>query len=54
MKIVSEDMLSPFEDYFHRRADVVDQLYSNNPVDARILATTALDALANIWFHDFP
>ncbi len=55
MIIVSEDMFLPFENYFHRRATVADQLYAQgDTVDARILATTALDALAEIWFHDFP
>ena len=55
MIIVSEDMFLPFENYFHRRATVADQLYSQgDTVDARILATTALDALAEIWLDDFP
>lgn len=55
MIIVSEDMFLPFENYFHRRATVADQLYAQgDTVDARILATTALDALAKIWLHDFP
>jgi hypothetical protein len=55
MEIVNEDALIPFEDYFHRRADVADQLTeSRNITDSLILATTALDALAKIWLHDFP
>ncbi|NEQ49885.1 MAG: hypothetical protein F6K11_07105 [Leptolyngbya sp. SIO3F4] len=55
MKIVSEDAYLPFEKYFHRRAAVAEELYSTAAsTDAKILATTALDALAKIWFHDFP
>ncbi|PAX54171.1 hypothetical protein [Brunnivagina elsteri] len=55
MKIVCEDSLVPFEHYFLRRADVADQLtHSGTVTDSLILATTALDALAKIWLHDFP
>jgi hypothetical protein len=55
MKMISKDAHFSFENYFHSRADVADQLYSTGAsTDAEILATTALDALAKIWFHDFP
>ncbi len=55
MKIISEDRLTPFKNYFLRRADVADQLTnSGETIASLILGTTALDALAKIWFHDFP
>lgn len=48
--------LDPFEDYFHKRAEIADTLAesSSTIVDSLILSTTALDALAKIWLHDFP
>jgi hypothetical protein len=55
MEIVNENALIRFEHYFHRRADVADQLTQLGGItDSLILATTALDALAKIWLHDFP
>lgn len=55
MEITFEDSLSGFKSYFHRRADVADQLARSGAItDSLILGTTALDSLAKIWFHDFP
>lgn len=42
-----------FERYFHDRADLAEQLYRNGwRHEAVLIATVALDALANIWEHD--
>lgn len=47
--------MDPFERYFHDRADLADELARTGHVlDACVLATTALDALGEIWVHDFP
>jgi hypothetical protein len=47
--------MDPFERYFHDRADLADELSGRGHVfEASVLATTALDALAEIWVHDFP
>ncbi len=44
-----------FKSYFHMRADVAEDLHKAGwTVDANIVATTALDALAEVWLHDFP
>ena len=44
-----------FKTYFHLRADVAEDLHKQGfEVDANIAATTALDALAEVWLHDFP
>jgi hypothetical protein len=44
-----------FEKYFHDRADLADELSRGGyALEASVLATTALDALAEIWVHDFP
>ena len=45
----------PFEHYFYRRAQLADDMAaSGSVVDAYTLATASLDALAEIWFNDFP
>jgi hypothetical protein len=55
MKIIREDRLTPFKNYFLLRANVADQLTNEGAItDSLILGTTALDALAKIWLHDFP
>lgn len=55
MRISYEDRLAPFENYFLRRADIADRLTNLGAItDSLILGTTALDALAKIWLHDFP
>jgi len=44
-----------FTRYFHERAAVADDLAAHDrSVDANIIATTALDALGEVWLHDFP
>lgn len=43
------------EDYFHRRADVVETTdREHHYLEACILASSALDARGEVWFHDFP
>lgn len=55
MNAVFEDKLTYFQYSFLRRADIADQLASlGDTIDSLILSTTALDALAKIWLHDFP
>jgi hypothetical protein len=55
MQFMNEDTLTHFERFFHNRADVADKLAdSGSLIDSLILSTTALDALAEIWLHDFP
>ncbi|OLP17150.1 hypothetical protein BST81_17520 [Leptolyngbya sp. 'hensonii'] len=45
----------PFEHYFYKRAQLADDMAdSGSTVDAYTLATASLDALAEIWFNDFP
>lgn len=45
----------PFEHYFYRRAQLADEMTSSGHVaDSHTLATASLDALAEIWLHDFP
>ena len=45
----------PFEHYFYRRAQLVDDMAaSGSIVESYILATASLDAVAEIWFNDFP
>jgi hypothetical protein len=45
----------PFESYFHNRAQLADAIVTSGSfIDAYILATASLDALAEIWFSDFP
>lgn len=45
----------PFERYFYERAELADKMaLAGHVVAARILATASLDALAEIWLHDFP
>ncbi|MGD2182892.1 hypothetical protein [Lusitaniella coriacea] len=45
----------PFEHYFHKRAQRADDMTASGTIlDANILATAALDALAKIWLNDFP
>jgi hypothetical protein len=44
-----------FARYFHDRADLADELAGREfSVEAHILASTALDALGEVWLHDFP
>lgn len=45
----------PFEHYFYKQAQHADELVAlgSSPA-ACILATSSLDALAEIWLHDFP
>src|SRR4028118_1825356 len=46
---------NPFEHYFYIRAQLADDMASSGHVaDAHTLATASLDALAEIWLHDFP
>lgn len=55
MSMTFEDGLICFKNYFLHRADVADQLAMHGElICSQILTTTALDALAKIWFHDFP
>jgi hypothetical protein len=43
-----------FERYFHDRAELADELSAGGrSIDANIIATTALDALGEVWLHDF-
>jgi hypothetical protein len=45
----------PFEYYFYKRAQVAEELADSGAVvDAYILTTASLDALAAIWLSDFP
>ncbi len=45
----------PFEHYFYKRAQLADQMALAGHVnDSHTLATASLDALAEIWLHDFP
>ena len=45
----------PFEHYFYKRAQLADDMAaSGSVIDAYTLATASLDALAEIWFNDFP
>ena len=45
----------PFEHYFYKRAQLADDMAaSGSIIDANTLATASLDALAEIWFNDFP
>ncbi|TRV41633.1 MAG: hypothetical protein EWV53_19805 [Microcystis panniformis Mp_MB_F_20051200_S9] len=45
----------PFGHYFYKRAELADEMIlAGYVVEARILATAYLDALAEIWLHDFP
>ena len=44
-----------FERFFHDRAVAADDLHERGfRVEANIVATTAIDALAEVWLHDFP
>lgn len=57
MTITTEDeyALKTFEQYFKKKAQAADILADSDlVVDSIILATTGLDALAKIWFHNFP
>jgi hypothetical protein len=52
MKPISKD---PFEHYFYKRAQLSDDLVTSGAyTDAYMLATSSLDALAEIWLTDFP
>lgn len=43
-----------FERHFHGRAELAEELQQRGfSVDANIVAATALDALAEVWLHDF-
>jgi hypothetical protein len=45
----------PFEHYFYERAQLADDMVAlGSSMGASTLATASLDALAEIWFHDFP
>jgi hypothetical protein len=45
----------PFENYFYKRAQLADEIASQgHENDANTLAIASLDALAEIWLHDFP
>lgn len=55
MQLITEDVFTPFENHFHKRVEVADKLAdSGSLIESLILSTTALDALAMIWLHDFP
>jgi hypothetical protein len=44
-----------FAHHFHDRAALAEELGGRGfSLDAQILATTALDALGEVWMHDFP
>ncbi|MEM1292487.1 MAG: hypothetical protein AAGH67_13540 [Cyanobacteria bacterium P01_H01_bin.162] len=46
---------NPFEHYFYKRAQLADHLANSGClIDAYTLATASLDAIAEIWMHDFP
>lgn len=46
---------NPFEHYFYKRAQLADDMVASGSfIDAYTLATASLDALAEIWFNDFP
>ncbi|MEQ9548641.1 MAG: hypothetical protein RIM23_03330 [Coleofasciculus sp. G3-WIS-01] len=52
MPVLNDD---PFERYFYRRAELANKMADQGfEVDAYTLATASLDALAEIWLHDFP
>lgn len=52
---MSEAIDTAFEHYFHRRAQLAEQLVEAGwNQEASTLATSTIDALATIWFHDFP
>jgi hypothetical protein len=45
-----------FESYFHKRADLAEELYASstgNRTAAKLMAVVALDALGAIWKHDY-
>lgn len=44
----------PFEYYFYKRAQMADDMVASDSFVAYTLATASLDALAEIWFNDFP
>jgi hypothetical protein len=45
----------PFEHYFYQRAQLADEMADSHCLpEAYTLATASLEALAQIWFHDFP
>jgi hypothetical protein len=45
----------PFENYFCKRAQLADEMaLAGHVTDAHTLATASLDALSEIWLHDFP
>jgi hypothetical protein len=45
----------PFEHYFYKQAQLADEIVASGSVSAAYtLATSSLDALAEIWLHDFP
>ena len=45
----------PFENYFYKRAQLADEMTSKGyENDANTLAIASLDAMAEIWLHDFP
>lgn len=45
---------SPFEAYFHKTADVAEDLFKSGfQTEAFLMTTVAIDALAAIWRHDF-
>ncbi len=45
----------PFEHYFYKRAQLADDMVASGSfIDAYTLAAASLDALAEIWFSDFP
>jgi hypothetical protein len=58
--VVTEQTATPtdndfFVRHFQDRADLAEELHGRGfTVDARIIASTALDALGEVWFRDFP
>jgi hypothetical protein len=47
--------MDPFEEYYHRRADIADKVEDlGHTHDALILAATAFDAIAAAWARQFP
>lgn len=47
--------INPFENYFQERAQLADEMASQgHATDSHTLSTASLDALAEIWLHDFP
>lgn len=52
--MIAFDVNEFFADHFERRATLAESLEVAHPIPARMIASTALDAIGETWMHDFP